>query len=345
MSRPHFPFSALVGQGPMKRALLLNVVQPGLGGVLIRGHRGTAKSTAVRALAALLPEQEVVAGCPFRCPPEEPACPRCREAEAPLPRELQRMPVVDLPLGATEDRVVGTLSLEKAVRHGERHFEPGLLAAAHRGVLYVDEVNLLEDSLVDVLLDAAAAGVNVVEREGLSVAHPARFLLIGTMNPEEGELRPQFLDRFGLCVQVEGSADPEERAEVVRRWLAFQADPPGFAESWRAEDERLARSLLSARERLGRMPCPDRLLEEACGLAIRAGVEGHRADLALVRTAMAAAALDGCGEPAAEHLAEAAALALPHRIGRLRPGAEPALERLLSAGSRSSGARQEAPMA
>lgn len=313
MSRPLYPFTAVVGQPRMKRALLLNVVHPSLGGVLVRGHRGTAKSTAARALAALLPELDVVPGCPFRCHPDQPGCPACVSATAPLPRERRRMPVVDLPLGATEDRVVGTLSLERAVRHGERHFEPGLLAAAHRGILYVDEVNLLEDPLVDVLLDVAAMGVNVVEREGVSVSHPARFLLVGTMNPEEGDLRPQFLDRFGLCVDVEGSDDPAERAEVVRRWLEFEAAPAAFAARWQAEEERLAGRLGEARRRLARIAVSDGLIEEACALAVRSGADGHRADLALVKAAMAAAALDGDREPGARHLAEAATMALPHR--------------------------------
>src|SRR3954465_14642161 len=231
-SRPLFPFTALVSQERMKGALLLNAANPRLGGVLIRGQKGTAKSTAVRALAALLPEIEVVADCPFNCDPQaELRCESCelRPPAGPLPTRWRRAPLVDLPLGATEDRVVGTLDLERALQHGERRFEPGLLAAANRGILYVDEVNLLGDHLVDVLLDAAALGMNYVEREGVSVRHPAQFLLVGTMNPEEGDLRPQLLDRFALAVEVEGLPRPADRVEVVRRRIAFEQDPRVFA--------------------------------------------------------------------------------------------------------------------
>ena len=235
-----YPFAALVGQESLKTALLLNAVDPGIGGVLISGEKGTAKSTAARALAALLPAQRVVAGCPFRCDPEspDPTCTHCGGLVE-RPAADVRVPFVDLPLGATEDRVLGSLDFERALREGRRAFQPGLLAAAHRGVLYVDEVNLLPDHLVDVLLDVAASGVNVVQRESVEVIHPSRFLLVGTMNPEEGELRPQLLDRFGLMVEVAGPRDPAIRAEVVRRRIAFEADPVAFASRWEAEQSEL----------------------------------------------------------------------------------------------------------
>src|SRR5512147_162084 len=242
--RPVYPFAALVGQERLKKALILNAVNPLIGGVLIRGEKGTAKSTAARGLAELLPPLAVVAGCPFHCDPDkvEMMCDHCRKRQAQgetLPRRHRPMPVVDLPLGTTEDRLLGTIDLEKAIKSGEKHFEPGLLAAANRGILYVDEVNLLDDHLVDVLLDAAAMGVNVVEREGISFTHPARFILVGTMNPEEGELRPQLLDRFGLCVEVTGLHNIDARMDVVARRLAFEADPEAFAADWQGEQEAL----------------------------------------------------------------------------------------------------------
>ena len=240
-----YPFAALVGQEPLKTALLLNAVYPGVGGVLIRGEKGTAKSTAARALAALLPPIRVIAGCPFRCDPASPwpECPHCRTAVEREPGEALA-PFVDLPLGATEDRVLGTLDFEKALREGRRALQPGLLAGAHRGILYIDEVNLLPDHLVDVLLDAAAMGINTLQREGLSVSHPARFLLIGTMNPEEGDLRPQLLDRFGLVVEVVSPREPAVRAEVVRRRLAFESEPATFVVRWQGDEAAL-------RERIG----------------------------------------------------------------------------------------------
>ena len=232
--RAVFPFTAIVGQESIKLALLLNAISPVIGGVLIRGHKGTAKSTAVRALSRLLPDIEVVAGCPFACALSDDleVCPHC--VVHPAVRQPMTRPaaLVELPLGATEDRVVGTLDIERALKSGEKHFEPGLLAAAHRGLLYIDEVNLLSDHLVDILLDAAAMGVNYIEREGISVSHPAAFILVGTMNPEEGELRPQLLDRFGLAVDVQAERDVEVRAEVVRRRIAFDRDPEGFVRQW-----------------------------------------------------------------------------------------------------------------
>src|SRR5215212_3323141 len=229
MVRPVFPFTALVAQTRMKRALILNAINPKLGGVLIRGEKGTAKSTAVRALANLLPELILVADCPYGCDPTDPlvACESCRE-RSDSPTTTRRVPLVELPVGATEDRVVGTLDLEHAIQEGRRRFEPGLLASANRGILYVDEVNLLNDHLVDLLLDAAAMGMNYVEREGVSVQHPSQFILVGTMNPEEGDLRPQLLDRFALAVEVEGIPQPAARAAVVRRRIAFEDDPRAF---------------------------------------------------------------------------------------------------------------------
>jgi len=229
-TRVVFPFTAIVGQEAIKLALLLNAISPTIGGVLIRGHKGTAKSTAVRALAHLLPDIEVVVGCPFGCAPTDASevCPHCTANTTERRSLLRPAALVELPLGATEDRVVGTLDIERALKMGEKHFEPGLLAAAHRGVLYIDEVNLLSDHIVDILLDAAAMGVNYVEREGISVSHPAAFILVGTMNPEEGELRPQLLDRFGLAVDVQAARDAEVRAEVVRRRIAFDHAPESF---------------------------------------------------------------------------------------------------------------------
>ena len=253
-----YPFAALVGQESLKTALLLNAVDPRIGGVLISGEKGTAKSTAARALAALLPDQRVVAGCPFRCDPgsPNPACTHCG-GQVEHPATDVQVPFVDLPLGATEDRVLGSLDFERALREGRRAFQPGLLAAAHRGVLYVDEVNLLPDHLVDILLDVAASGVNVVERESVEVVHPSRFLLVGTMNPEEGELRPQLLDRFGLMIEVSGPRDPAIRAEVVRRRIAFEADSVTFAGRWEAEQSALRAQIATARDGLAGVTLDD----------------------------------------------------------------------------------------
>src|SRR4030042_1467829 len=242
--RQVFPFSAIVGQERMKLGLILNAINPKLSGVLIRGEKGTAKSTAVRALAALLPEIEVVEACPLRCDPHQAAklCPQCRarlDEGGKLAISLETMRVVDLPINATEDRVVGTLDLEHAIQKGEKKFEPGVLAEANRGILYVDEVNLLDDHIVDVLLDSAAMGVNIMEREGISYTHPAEFILVGTMNPEAGELRPQLLDRFGLCVNVEGIIDPDLRVEVVKRRAAYEEDPVQFRKAWQEEENKL----------------------------------------------------------------------------------------------------------
>src|SRR5919199_3119863 len=258
----HYPFTALVGQGTMKLALVLNAINPRLGGVLTRGEKGTAKSTAARGLAALLPPIQVIEGCRFSCDPspDAPRCPECSQ-RAELPVQTRLPSFVELPIGATEDRVLGTLDLEHAIQTGQRHFEPGLLARANRGLLYVDEVNLLPDHLVDALLDAAAMGTNTVEREGVSFTHPAAFVLVGTMNPEEGELRPQLLDRFALAVDVEGLPAPAERAEVVRRRIAYEADPLAFAAQWQPAEQAARARIAAARACLSRVVVDDHLLD------------------------------------------------------------------------------------
>ncbi|HTU19877.1 MAG TPA: putative cobaltochelatase [Gemmataceae bacterium] len=312
-----YPFAALVGQEQLKTALLLIAVHPRIGGVLVRGEKGTAKSTAARALAALLPSQRFVSGCPFHCDPDAPwpECPHCSCLAERSPIEMP-VPFVDLPLGATEDRVLGTLDFERALREGRRSFQPGLLAAAHRGILYVDEVNLLADHLVDVLLDAAAMGVNTVQREGVALRHPARFLLIGTMNPEEGNLRPQLLDRFGLAVNVAGSRDPDQRAEVVRRRLAFEADPVAFAGRWLEEQNALRQRILAARTLLPQAVLEDGLLTFITRLCCELDVDGLRADIVLHKTACALAALDGRTRAGLEDVRSAAELVLSHRQRR-----------------------------
>jgi magnesium chelatase subunit D len=322
-----YPFAAIVGQDQLTTALLLNALAPEIGGVLIRGEKGTAKSTAARALAALLPLVRVVADCPFRCDPEAPwtECPHCRETPQRAARDMPA-PFVDLPLGATEDRVLGTLDFERALREGRRAVQPGLLASAHRGILYIDEVNLLADHLVDCLLDAAAMGTNVVQREGVAVAHPARFILIGTMNPEEGELRPQLLDRFGLMVEIMGPRDPVIRAEIVRRRLDFEASPEEFAARWSQEQEALRERIVHARRRWPTVVCDDALLAQISELCCRCEVEGLRADIALQKTARALAAWEGAERVSAEHVRTAAQWVLPHRRRR-RPFEGPGLER------------------
>lgn len=319
--RPVYPFTALVGQERMKRALILNAINPRIGGLLIRGQKGTAKSTAVRALAYLLPEIETVADCPFSCPPDNPEmmCDRCRERLAHgevLPRQRRKMRVVDLPINASEDRLVGSFDLEQAIVEGVRRFEPGLLAEANRGFLYVDEVNLLDDHLVDLLLDAAAMGVNTVEREGISYSHPARFILVGTMNPEEGELRPQLLDRFGLCVEIAGLSDVEERIEVVVRRGAYERDPVGFVAEWQPREEELAARVVAAQERLPHLRPTYEDLRLVAELCLRMEVQGHRADITIIETALTNAALEGRERLTPADLRLAAELALPHRMKR-----------------------------
>ncbi|MDT0276414.1 putative cobaltochelatase [Blastococcus goldschmidtiae] len=312
-----YPFSAVVGMDDMRLALLLNAVSPAVGGVLVRGEKGTAKSTTVRALAAVLPPVAVVPGCRFACDPAapDPACPDGpHEPTAGGPVRPARL--VELPVGASEDRVVGSLDLERALTEGVKAFEPGLLAAAHRGVLYVDEVNLLHDHLVDLLLDAAAMGTAYVEREGVSVRHAARFLLVGTMNPEEGELRPQLLDRFGLTVEVAAPRDPAERAEVVRRRFASDADPAGFAATWSTEESGLAARIADARARLPRVVLSDAALQQVTAVCAAFDVDGLRADLVTARAAIAHAAWCGRDEVTEDDVRVAARLALPHRRRR-----------------------------
>ena len=312
-----FPFAAIAGMDDLKLALLLNAVSPAIGGVLVRGEKGTAKSTLVRGLAELLPPVDVVEGCRFSCDPgaPDPGCPDGPHS-GDAGRSSRPARLAELPVGATEDRLAGSLDIERALTAGVAAFEPGLLAAAHRGILYVDEVNLLHDHLVDLLLDAAALGVNYVEREGVSVRHAARFLLVGTMNPEEGELRPQLLDRFGLTVEAAASRDPAQRAEVVRRRLAYEADPAGFAGRWAAETGRLAAQVAAARERLGSVRLPDAALDQICAVCASFEVDGLRADLVTARTAIALAAWHGRAEVGPDDIRQAARLALPHRRRR-----------------------------
>ncbi|WP_086829844.1 putative cobaltochelatase [Streptomyces sp. NRRL B-24572] len=311
-----YPFTAVVGMDDLRLALLLNAVSPAVGGVLVRGEKGTAKSTAVRALAELLPEVPVVAGCRFSCDPAspDPGCPDGPHDDAPGTVRPARM--VELPVGASEDRLVGALDIEKALAEGVKAFEPGLLAAAHRGILYVDEVNLLSDHLIDHLLDAAAMGASHVEREGVSVRHAARFLLVGTMNPEEGELRPQLLDRFGLTVEVAASRDPEQRVEVVRRRLAFEDDPAAFAARWAGEEAALRERIVAARALLSQVTLGDAVLLQIAATCAAFEVDGMRADIVMARTATALAAWAGRTEVTSEDVRQAALLALPHRRRR-----------------------------
>lgn len=316
-----FPFTAIVGQDRMKRALILNAIYPQIGGVLIRGERGTAKSTAARALAAILPEIDVIEDDPFSCDPANSASfteDLKRRAAAGEQFKIVRRKTrfVNLPVSATEDRVVGTLDIEKAIQKGEKHFEPGVLAAANRGVLYVDEVNLLDDHVVDLLLDVAAMGVNVVEREGISFSHPARFVLIGSMNPEEGDLRPQLLDRFALCVDIMGIRDPRARMTILERNLAFESDPAAFAKEWEPYEKALTLEIAEARERLPSVKHTQRDLATIANLVASLGVDGHRADLVILKTARAHAAFMGRDAITEQDILLAAELALPHRLKR-----------------------------
>nr|WP_221379440.1 VWA domain-containing protein [Actinoplanes polyasparticus] len=309
-----YPFSAVVGLADLRLALLLTAVSPAVGGVLVRGEKGTAKSTVVRALAALLPEVAVVRGCRFACDPAkmDPLCPDGPHA-ADSPVQYRPATLVELPVGATEDRVVGTLDLQRALADGVKAYEPGLLAAAHRGVLYVDEVNLLPDHLVDLLLDAAAMGRAHVERDGVSVKHAARFLLVGTMNPEEGEPRPQLVDRFGLVVNVSAPRDAKDRAEVVRRRLAYELDPDRFAARFEADERELAARIVAARDLLPAVVLPDRELDRIALVSLAYGVDGMRADIVVARCAVALAAWHGRELVTADDVRDAARLALPHR--------------------------------
>jgi len=316
-----YPFSAIVGQDEMKLALLLAATDQGIGGVMVFGDRGTGKSTAVRALAALLPPIAVSKGCAFHCDPKDGArrcvgdCGTARTRRS-AQSELMSTPVVDLPLGATEDRVVGALDLELALTRGEKRFEPGLLARAHRGFLYIDEVNLLEDHLVDLLIDVAASGVNLVEREGLSVRHPARFVLVGSGNPEEGDLRPQLLDRFGLSVEIRTPKDLEQRIEIVRRRDAFERNAAAFIDLWKRQETQLRRRIVAARTQLSRVEISDEALKWAARLCMGVGTDGLRGELTLARAARALAALRGRRQVQSDDLMDMAPAALRHRLRR-----------------------------
>ncbi|MHB8777882.1 MAG: ATP-binding protein [Anaerolineales bacterium] len=316
-----FPFTAIVGQERMKRALILNAVDTRIGGVLIRGERGTAKSTAARALAALLPHVKIVQDCRFGCDPDKPAtwCTECKEratASKKLPTSERATPFINLPVSATEDRVVGTLDIEQAIQKGERHFEPGVLASANRGLLYIDEVNLLDDHVVDILLDSAAMGVNTVEREGISFAHPARFILVGTMNPEEGDLRPQLLDRFALSMDIVGIREARERVTIMERNIAFEKDSEAFRKHWLNKEEELSQKIARARELVEQVTYTSRDLLSIAALTASLNVDGHRADLVILKAARAEAAFEGRTKINDHDIALAAELALPHRIKR-----------------------------
>jgi magnesium chelatase subunit I len=322
---PLYPFAAIVGQENVKLALTLNIIDPTIGGVLIRGEKGTAKSTAVRGLADILPVIEVVEDCPFQLPGRDThsVCSNCLDRlclngspGAPANKKERKISVVELPLGATEDRLVGTLNLEHALKTGEKRFEPGILAQAHRGILYVDEVNLLDDHLVDVLLDSAAMGMNTVEREGVSLAHPARFTLVGTMNPEEGELRPQLLDRFGLCVNIEGIRDAEARVTIMERRLQFDEDPWRFSQDWSVESEEMSHRIQTAQMRCPEVSADRSILEQIATACLTLGVDGHRADIATLKTSRALAAYEDRSTVTPGDVATAAELALPHRMRR-----------------------------
>ncbi len=324
----NYPFAALVGQEQLKLALILNVINPTLSGVLVRGEKGTAKSTAVRALARILPEIKTVEHCPFQLGPDElggPTCQDCPRAECrakvlageEVPLVSRRVRVVELPVGATEDRVVGTMDLERALKEGEKHYEPGLLAGSHRGILYVDEVNLLDDHVVDVLLDSAAMGASTVEREGVSFTHPARFTLVGTMNPEEGDLRPQLLDRFGLCVQVAGLRKAQDRVEIMVRRAAFDENPEAFSRQWQEEDQKITERIREAAGLLDKVEADKAALTGIAEMCLAAEVQGHRADIIILKAAKTLAAWEGRTTVEEKDVERAAAMALPHRMRRL----------------------------
>jgi Mg-chelatase subunit ChlI len=321
MKKNTYPFAAIVGQEKMKKALILNVINPILSGVLIRGEKGTAKSTAVRALVEILPEIKVVEGCPYQSDPDKPELysPYVNDLISKgeeLKRQSRKISLVELPISATEDRVVGMIDLEYALKHGQKKVEPGILAAANRGILYVDEVNLLDDHVVDVLLDSAAMGVNTIEREGISFSHQARFTLVGTMNPEEGELRPQLLDRFGLCVTIEGLKKPKDRVEIIKRRMAFEQNPEAFVKQWSPESEKIAKQITTASELLPSVEADESILDEIVQRSLDTGVDGHRSDIIMLKASKTLAAWHGRAQVQPEDVREAAELALAHRIRR-----------------------------
>lgn len=331
MEKLLFPFVSIVGQDDMKRALLLNIVDPGIGGALIKGEKGTAKSTTVRSLSQILPDRVSVEGCAFNCDPSRPdrMCPYCSERYnrgEDIPTVSSRMRVVELPLSATEDRVAGTLDIEHVLKTGEKKFEPGVLAQANGNLLYVDEVNLLDDHIVDLLLDSAAMGVNYIEREGVSFSHPSRFILVGTMNPEEGELRPQLLDRFGLSVDVKGDRDMGQRTEVVRRRLAFDMDPEGYTSEHADETARMRERIAEARRLLPAVSADESILRAVVKVTTSFGIDGHRADITMVKAAKANAALEGRTDVTKDDIRSVASLVLSHRMRR-RPFEEEAFDR------------------
>ena len=313
-----YPFTGIVGQEKMKEALILNIINPSLGGVLIRGEKGTAKSTLVRGLANLLAERDENL-CEFHCDPDKPDeyCDECSakyKAGERIETKRSKMKVVNLPISATEDRVVGTLDIEYAIKTGEKKFEKGILAQSNRNILYVDEINLLDDHIVDVLLDSAAMGVNSIEREGISFSHPAKFVLVGTMNPEEGDLRPQLLDRFGLVVDVAGERETAKRVEVVKRRLEFEDEPEKFIKKYEKEEKDLMEKIERSREILKNVRCSDEMYETAAKISIALNVDGHRADISVIKTARTIAAYEGRDEVLKEDMLRAAVLALPHRM-------------------------------
>ncbi|MBC3887874.1 AAA domain-containing protein [Acetobacterium paludosum] len=317
-----YPFTAIIGQESMKMGLILNVIDPKIGGVLVFGEKGTGKSTAVRAIANLLPEIDVVKDCPFRCDPNDPGslCENCREKVKngeTLAIVKDKMRVVDLPVSATEDRVVGSLDIEEAIQHGKKKFDLGVLAQANRGILYVDEINLLDDHIVDLLLDSAAMGVNTVEREGISFSHPAQFILVGTMNPEEGELRPQLLDRFGFSVDIKGIKDPRQRIDIVKRRGAFEADPHEFMHEYQDAETQLSDQIVKARERLPEVTIDDDLLLTNAKIAIALEVDGHRGDLTLMKAARAMAAYKDHQAVDKEDIREVTEMVFLHRLKSL----------------------------
>ena len=313
-----FPFTAITGQENMKLSLILNAVDPRIGGVLVKGERGTAKSTAARALADLLPQMPVISDCRFGCDPDDRMhyCDDCSEKySSHSPQVLyRRTPFVNLPISVTEDRLVGTIDIEKALIDGKKHFEPGLFAEANRGILYVDEVNLLDDHIVDTLLDAAAMGINHVEREGISFSHPARFIIIGTMNPEEGDLRPQLLDRFAHSVEIHGVPDPSERAEIIRRTIEFENDPESFCRSFEQSQKELAQRIINAQKILNNVSYAQFDLYSIAELTTSFKLEGHRADIVILKTARALAAFENRTEITPADISQAAEFAVPHRL-------------------------------